>query len=123
MIYKIITMGGQAVRLRSEEALAKFLAEANAGKKLVLTEFGVVNVASIDSIVPDNDANNRVHEMLGYREVRDGKQVPQYTLKQAEDNVAGTSPFAKLLGNKMKMLTDAQRTESQEETGRLGRGR
>ena len=88
MIYKITMMSGQEIPLENEEALQKFLEEANAGKKLVLTKFGVVNVASIDSITPHKELMAEVWQDTKLGTPRD----------RAEQSALGESPFIKLLG-------------------------
>ena len=108
MIYKIKMMSGQEVVLESEEALESFLREANSGKKLILTKYGIVNVASIDSIVKHKEKMQEISEAIGY-----GK-----TPEQARAEIMGDSPFSKLLAKKMEMLPPEKRTAAQEDGSR-----
>lgn len=108
MIYKINMMSGQGIILESEEELTKLLHEANEGKKLVLTKHGVVNIASIDSIVEHKEVLDSIRELVRY-----GK-----TPEQARIESLPPSPFAKLLGEKMTMLSPRSRSIAQEEGAR-----
>ena len=65
MIFTIKMMSGADVPLENEEEVKRFLEEANAGKKLILTKYGIVNVASVDSIVPDKKKMEAVKEYVG----------------------------------------------------------
>lgn len=106
MIYKIRTMGSMDIVIESDEDLIQFLTEANAGKKLIITKHGIVNVASIDSITAHDDMNRVLGEKLRYIEaLPNGNQKPQYTPEEALRDTVGSSPFAKLLADKMGMLT------------------
>lgn len=109
MIYKIKMMSGQEIPLESEEALQGFLVEANSGKKLIVTKYGIVNMSSIDSVTPDKGKNEDLY----------------YAIKRGDgiEDVLGPSPFAKLLGPKMAMLSPKSRTEAQEETSKLERNK
>lgn len=108
MIYKIKMMSGQEIILESEEDLMKLLTEADKGKKLVLTKHGVVNVASIDSIVKHKEVLESIRQSMEY-----GK-----TEEQARAEALPPSPFAKLLGEKMTMLNPRSRSLAQEEGAR-----
>lgn len=110
MIYRIKMMSGQEIPLESEEALQGFLAEANSGKKLVVTKYGIVNVNSIDSVTPHKAKMEELADERRY-----------YDNEIALGRVLGPSPFAKLLGPKMAMLSPKSRTEAQEETSKLER--
>lgn len=109
MIYRIKTTVGDVV-IESEEALSDFLAQVSKGAKLVITKYGVVNPAMIGTIVRDDGKMKEIRDIMQY-----GK-----TKEEATSEVLGVSPFAKLLGGKMQMLTPEQRTMSQEESGRRG---
>jgi len=103
-------MGGAEVMIANEEDLEIFLQEANTGKKLILTKYGVVNVASIDSILPHKEKMAEVKELL-----KAGIEKDQ---KEAERGLIEPSPFAKLLSGKMVMLSDKSRTGVKEEFAR-----
>jgi hypothetical protein len=107
MIYKIKMMSGTEIPIDGEEALMEILNKANSGAKLILTKYGVINVQSIDSIVPYKEKLEEVMELL-----RLGKNIDD-----AKKYVLGESPFSRLLSNKMSMLPQ-QRTEAQEEASR-----
>ena len=64
MIYKVKTMGGEKIPLESENAMIDLLNQANSGKKLVFTKYGVVNVSSIDSITPYKEKMTELGELL-----------------------------------------------------------
>ncbi len=96
MIYKLTIMGGEDIVLENEEAVMKLLTEANQGGKLVLTKYGIVNVASISSIVKHKEKWEDIGEAMRY-----GK-----TLAQAEKDVLGDSPFAELLATEKKMFKE-----------------
>ena len=98
-------MSGQEIPLENEEALTQLLSEANAGKKLILTKYGVINVSSIDSITPHKEKLEEVRDMLQFGTDR----------AKAEAEALGPSPFAKLLAGKMTMLSPQSRTAAQEE--------
>lgn len=86
MIFLIKMMSGEEISLENEEAVRELLSQANAGKKLILTKYGVVNVSSIDSIVPHKE------KMAGVREIlKLGR-----TKEEAEKEVLGVSPFAEM---------------------------
>ena len=108
MIFKIITMSGQEIPIE-EEKLLEFIKEAEKGKKLIITRYGIPNVASIDSIVPDKERNESVRYL---------QQVSQCTREDAEARTLGQSPFAKILGEKMTMLSPQSRTIAQEQAAR-----
>lgn len=108
MIYKVVMSNGPEVAIESEEALQKFLEEANSGKKLVLTKYGVINTSFIVSVVRHKEKMEEVREQLGY-----GKKP-----HEAETEVLGPSPFAKLLVDRMTMLSPRSRTEAQEESAK-----
>ena len=112
MIFKVVMMSGQEVMLENEEAVQALLREANEGKKLVLTKHGVINIASIDSIVPHKEKLDSMRDYL-----RLGKSK-----EEALREVLEPSPFAKLLGPKMSMLSPRSRTAAQEEASRQERG-
>ena len=101
-------MSGQEVPLENEEAVKHLLLEANSGKKLILTKYGVVNVASIDSITPHKEKMSEVLDMVNLGQSRE----------KAEAESLGASPFSKILSGQMKMLSDKNRTEAQEEAAR-----
>lgn len=107
MIYKIKMMSGQEIPLESEEALQSFLNEANGGKKLIVTKYGIINVNSIDSVTQHKE---KMEEL--YHELKAGGGV---------NEVLGPSPFAQLLGPKMTMLSPQSRTELQEDVARAER--
>ena len=114
MIHKIIQSNGDPVLIESDEDLVKFLKAAQTSK-LVMTKHGVVNPSFVVQIVPHRELNGRVEEMLGYRMEENGKLVPQYTRDSAERQTIGVSPYAKLLGERMGMLSAGSRTAAQEE--------
>jgi hypothetical protein len=87
MIYQVVMMSGKKISLESEEEVRSFLEQANKGMRLVLTKHGVINPASVDSIVPDNEANAAMKSLNG---------KPQ--------DVLGTSPFVAILSGEKKML-------------------
>ena len=87
-IFKIKMMSGVEIPVESEEALQNFLQEANSGKKLVLTKYGIVNVASIDSIVLHKEKMQELAEMKDYK------------MENPEKVILGDSPFAKMLEEK-----------------------
>lgn len=107
MIYKIKTMGGAEIPAAGEE-LAGFLQQVNDGKKLIVLQHGIVNVSSIDSVEPFKEKMKYVSQYLDM-----GRNQ-----EEAEKEVLGVSPFAKLLSGKMAMLSDKSRTETQEEFAR-----
>lgn len=82
-IYKIVMMSGQEIPLESREALDKFLEAANAGAKLIMTKYGVVNTASVDSIVPHKEKLAEIAEEMKY-----GR-----TENEARERIMGASPF------------------------------
>jgi len=108
MIFKITMMSGAEIPLENEEAVKRFLEEANAGKKLILTKYGIVNVASVDSIAPDKKKMETVGQYVGM-----GRSE-----LEAENETLGSSPFAKLIAPKMGVLSDKSRTEIQENVAR-----
>lgn len=109
MIYRIKMMSGKDIQIDGEEALRLLLTEANKGKKLILTKYGVVNASSIDSITEDKGAMDEIrHEM----------KLSGKSEQQAKESVMPPSPFAKLLAQKMAMLSPKSRTEAQEEAAR-----
>ena len=117
MIWKIVQMSGQEIPVGSEEEVMKILEMANKGVKLVMTRYGVVNCASIDSIVPHKEKMQDAFEQLKFDR--------QLTLKVAEAKAIGPSPFTrdlqvkmKMLGAQMEMLGPGERTAAQEEGGR-----
>lgn len=109
MIYKVVMSNGPEVVVENEESLMKILDEVNAGKKLVLTKYGVINSSFIVSIVRHKEKMQEVREQLGY-----GSKKPH----EAEMEVLGPSPFAKLLSDRMQMLSPQSRTAAQEESAR-----
>ena len=126
MIYKIVMMSGQEIAIESEEALQRFLTEANAGKRLILTRYGVVNVSSIDSIVPNHERMERYHDLLrdGYLEIEQGQTRQDAALERT----LGPSPFAQFLAegraalaNKMTMLSPGVRAEVAEDVAKQER--
>lgn len=100
-------MGGEEIPI-TEDGLTRFLREANSGKKIVVTEYGIVNVSSVDSIVRHKEKMREVVELI-----RIGRNK-----KDAVSEVMGPSPFAKLLSDKMPLLSPKSRTEAQEEAAR-----
>jgi hypothetical protein len=107
-IFKIQMMSGVEIPIESEEALVHFLSEASSGKNLVVTKYGIPNVASIDSITIHKEKMEEVREMLYLGTDR----------AKAEAEALGPSPFAKLLSGKMQMLSHESRTAAQEEAAR-----
>lgn len=101
-------MGGVEIMIAGDDDLKAFLVEANTGKKLILTKYGVVNVASIDSIVVHKEKMSEANQLF---------QMGR-SQKEAEKEALGASPFAKLLSGKMAMLSDKSRTKVQEETAK-----
>ena len=111
MIYKIKMMSGEGIVVESEEALQSFLNEANSGKKLILTKYGIVNVASVECVIPHKEKIEAINESMKYG-------TP---MEEAIKNELGTSPFARLLSGKMPKLSDKSRTEAQEEGAKYER--
>lgn len=101
-------MSGQEIPLENEEAVINLLSQANSGKKLILIKYGVINVSSIDSITPHKEKMEEVRNALLLGQSRE----------KAELESLGPSPFAKLLVDGMKMLSDYGRTIAQEESAR-----
>ncbi len=87
MIYKIVMMSGQEIPLANEDEVSQIVAAANKGAKLIVTKYGVVNAASIDSIIPFKEKMQDVRELIKYG------RAPE----SAEWEVLGESPFAKSL--------------------------
>ena len=107
MIYLLKMMSGNEIAIESEAEVENLLRQANAGAKLVVTKHGIVNIASIDSIVKNKEVMKEISQQLRY-----GK-----TESMAIRDVLGNSPFAKLLGEKMK-ISDGIRTAAQEDGAR-----
>lgn len=82
-IYKIVMMSGQEIPLESREALDKFLEAANAGAKLIMTKYGVVNTASVDSIVPHKEKMAEIAENMRYG----------HSEEESRAKILGPSPF------------------------------
>jgi antitoxin (DNA-binding transcriptional repressor) of toxin-antitoxin stability system len=102
MIHKLKTKSGTEIPIRDDEALARLLAEANAGNRLVITAHGIVDVSSIDSIVPHHELNSAVADKLRLqRMLEDGSQERQFTPEQARDEVLGAP---QLEGVRRKLL-------------------
>lgn len=103
MIYRIKMMGGSSIPLGNEDDLKRFLAEVNNGRsRLILTKYGVVNPASIDSILPYKEMNEEVGKKTREMKSVNGELV--YVKKEeAENEVLGVSPFAKILSEKMRV--------------------
>jgi hypothetical protein len=95
MIYKLTTKSGQKIPIENADELKRFIAEANAGKRIVVLRHGIVDVSSMDSIVPYHDLNQQVGEKMLSRRYT-GDLEPQYTTAEAERNVLGEPPFADL---------------------------
>ena len=117
MIWKIKMMSGQEIPLEDEAAVMRVLEMANKGMKLVLTKYGVVNCASIDSIVPHREKMEEVAERLKFR--------TDVSRENMEAHVLGRSPFSgglleqmRTLGKQMEMLGPAGRTAAQEEAAK-----
>lgn len=110
-IFKIKTMGGQEIVIEDEQALQQFLSEANTGKKLIITKYGIVNVSSIDSIIIHKEKMMEITEALRLNKSKE----------QALSESLGPSPFVKLLSDNMRMLSDQSRTSAQEEAARGSR--
>lgn len=105
MIFKLTMMSKQEILIESQQDLLKLLNEANKGSRLVLTKHGVVNVASIDSIVPWTSKNQDVAEMLRLKHESAGKLVPMYTPDTAFKMIVGESPFKAMLDERKKELS------------------
>jgi len=112
MIFKIVQKSKNEIPVANEEDLMKLLSEANAGKKLVLTKYGVIDVSSIDCIIPHKGKMQEVGESIRY-----GKK-----LEEAEAEALGPSPFAKMLAGGMTMLKPGQKADAFDEAGRQLRG-
>jgi len=91
-IFKIKMMSGVEIPIDGEVSLQSFLTEANSGKKLVLTKYGIVNVASIDSIT--------IHK----EKMAELAQLREYKMENPEREVLGESPFKELFGEEYKKL-------------------
>lgn len=106
MIYMVKMMSGQEILIDGEKDLAKLINEINQGMKLIVTKYGIINSASVDSIVPATETTKRIETeiRLGYKE------------ENVKEEVLGVSPFAKMLSDKMSMLSPQQRTFAQEES-------
>ena len=65
-IYQINMMSGQKIPLESVEDLDKLIEASAAGAKLVKTKFGVVNLASIDSIVVHKEIMKEIRAQMDY---------------------------------------------------------
>lgn len=99
MIYKLKTKGGQEIPLRDAEAVRKILEAANGGKvRLLVTEYGIVDVSSIDSITPHKDMNRAIAEMNGYGNT--GGTAFELKIRQDEAiaRMLGESPLAEIIG-------------------------
>ena len=59
-------MSGQKIPLESVEELDKLIELSGKGQKLVKTKYGVVNLASIDSIVVHKEIMNEIREQMKY---------------------------------------------------------
>lgn len=109
MIYKVVMSSGPEVIIGSEEDLRSFLEAANRpNQKLVFTKYGVINVSFVVSVLPHKE---KIAEVNEYLKIGRSKE-------EAMNEVLGISPFAKILSDKMKMLSDKSRTEVQEESAR-----
>ena len=65
-IYQINMMSGEKIPLESIEELDKLIELSSRGAKLVKTKYGVVNLASIDSIVVHKEIMKEIHEQMKY---------------------------------------------------------
>ena len=94
MIYQVNMMSGQKIPLATKEELLALVEAANKGARLVITKYGVVNPASIDSIVRNKSAMEEVAEQMKYVSSRE----------EAESRALGAPDFADL-AEKTKMLS------------------
>lgn len=95
-------MSGAAIPVANEEDLKKLLEQVAKGSKLIVTKFGVVNSASIDSIVEDKERTAGL-----YFKMRNGDGTGggiETDEAAAGVKFLGNSPFAKLLSEEMKMI-------------------
>lgn len=91
MIYKIVLSNGPEVPIRDSKVM-DFLKEVDSGKKLILTEFGLVNSSFIVSIVEHKEKMKELNEQY------------KWNKKVTEDEILGSSPFSNLLAEGKKML-------------------
>jgi hypothetical protein len=89
-IYKVKMMSGQEIVLEGREALDALTAATNQGARLVITKYGAINPASIDSITPHKEIMSNIAE-----EMRFG-----HTLEEATKTVLGEPSF----GEEIKKL-------------------
>ena len=109
MIYKAVMSSGDSVLIESEEDMMKFLGDANnPNKKLILTKHGLINTSFLVSIVPHKEKLAEIRDHMGI-----GK-----TKEEAISIVLPPSPFARILSEKMQMLTPQSRTAAQEESSK-----
>lgn len=98
MIFQLTTKSGTVIYLKDEEAVKNLLAAANQGKRLVLTEYGVVDISSIDSIVPAQKKMDQIDTLRRMTTIdNEGNQKPQYTKDQAVREALGPAPLASLI--------------------------
>jgi hypothetical protein len=65
-IYKIKQMSGVEVVIVGKETLDAVVAAANKGTRLIVTKYGVINPASIDSITLHKEMMNDIAESMRY---------------------------------------------------------
>jgi hypothetical protein len=65
-IYQINMMSGQKIPLESVEDLDKLIEASAQGAKLVKTKYGVINLASIDSIVVHKEMMSEIKLQMTY---------------------------------------------------------
>lgn len=93
MIFNIIMSNGPGVPIR-EEKLAAFLEQANAGRKLIVTEHGVVNTSFIVSIAPHKEKMEYIADRMRFG----------LTKEEATRESLGASPFARILESPREQL-------------------
>jgi len=100
MTYKAIIPNGKDVRIGADELEGVLRQVGSGGKSWIVVKHGVFNPAFVAQIAPAYDIEQELAEMR-----RQGIQE-------------GPSPFAKLLTEKMAMLSPQSRTVAQEEAAR-----
>ncbi|HXK70819.1 MAG TPA: hypothetical protein PK455_05910 [Caldisericia bacterium] len=103
MHYKIILSNTSDTIPIKDDELENVLTGISKGK-IVITKNGIFNPSYFVAIIADKERE------------RTEAELKQYNYKLEEP-----SPFAKLLGKKMQMLSDGDRTQVQEEVARLER--
>ena len=113
MMYKItLSNGKDEIRVSTDEELAKIVEGITRGDKVIFCKEGVFNPSYMVSIMPDYERNNEEFRYLS---------SPEEKQRREEELRRESSPFAKALAGKFRMLSYKSETEAIEEAAREAR--